>query len=204
MADESATTGLSIGEKLKALRTSKGESIDDLAQKVRLDSVVISQIERGATIPPVGTLIKIATALDINVSQFFEDDSAKPKKVEVVRSQERRRIQRQFVNKKSPLSYSYQSLAYRKSDKKMEPFLIELDIDVEEEIPALKHEGEEFLFVLEGEIEARMGDESIHLQKGDALYFESDVPHSFIGHGHKKPKAIVVLYTGDKREVTQK
>jgi transcriptional regulator with XRE-family HTH domain len=197
MADGPVTTGLNIGEKLKALRASKGLSVEQLAEQVNLPAVVISQIERGVTTPPVGTLIKLGNALGVNVSAFFEEGHGTAK-VEVVRADERRRIHREMRHRQNPLSYGYESLAYRKSDKKMEPFLIEFDIDVEEDLPPLKHEGEEFIFVLEGEVEVRLGGELVLLRPGDSLYFESEVPHSFIGRGHSKPRALAVLYPGKK------
>jgi transcriptional regulator with XRE-family HTH domain len=195
MAEMPVATGLSIGEKLEALRNSREMSVQELAQAVRLDTVVISQIERGVTTPPVGTLIKLASAFNVNVSYFFEDELSN-RKVEVVRAEEHRRIQRNTSRPQSPLSYVYESLAFRKRDKKMEPFLIEFDIDVEEDIPPIKHGGEEFLYILEGQVEVQMGDERITLYQGDSIYFESKVPHAFVGRGHRKPKAIAVVYPG--------
>ena len=195
MVDEPVTTGLSIGEKLKTLRESKGKSTEELADEVKLTAVVISQIERGVTTPPVGTLIKLASALGANVGYFFEEEHGTPR-VEVVRAGERKRIRRKLTHRQSPLSYAYESLAFRKSNKKMEPFLVEFDIDVEEEVPLLKHEGEEFIFVLEGEVEARLGGEVVLLKQGDSLYFESEVPHSFVGRGHSRPRALAVLSVG--------
>ena len=61
-----------------------------------------------------------------------------------------------------------------------------------------RHEGEEFIFVLEGEVEARLGDEVILLKEGDSIYFESEVPHSFVGRGHRRPRALAVLSVGAK------
>jgi transcriptional regulator with XRE-family HTH domain len=197
MVEEPVTTGLSIGEKLKTLRESKGKSLEELAGEVKLAAVVISQIERGVTTPPVGTLIKLASALGANVGYFFEEEHGTPQ-VEVVRAGERKRIRRKLTHRQSPLSYAYESLAFRKSNKRMEPFLVEFDIEIEEEVPPLKHEGEEFIFVLEGEVEVRLGGEVILLGEGDSLYFESEVPHSFVGRGHKKPRALAVLSVGGK------
>lgn len=197
MADKPVTSGLSIGEKLKVLRTNRETSIEELAERVDLTPVVISQIERNVTTPPVGTLVKLAHALEENVSYFF-DETHSDVKVEVVHANERKRIHRSSSHGHGALSYAYESLAYRKSDKKMEPFLVEFDIDIEEELPVIKHEGEEFLFILEGEVEAKIGDKLILLKQGDSLYFESDVPHAFKGRGHKKPKAVAILYTNDE------
>ncbi len=197
MADEPVATGLSIGQKLTALRAARGKSIEELGHEVKLPAAVISQIERDVTTPPVGTLIKIATALGVGVGFFFEEEYAK-RKVEVVRAGERKRINRPMTHRQNPLSYGYESLAYRKSDRKMEPFLLEFDLDVEEDIPPLSHQGEEFIFILEGEVEVRMGSELIRLSAGDAIYFDSDVPHSFIGRGHTRPKALAVLHAERK------
>jgi len=197
MVDEPVTTGLSIGEKLKTLRESKGKTVEELAGEVKLAAVVISQIERGVTTPPVGMLIKLASALGANVGYFFEEEQGTPQ-VEVVRAGERKRIRRQLSHRQSPLSYAYESLAFRKSNKSMEPFLVEFDIDVAEEVPPLKHEGEEFIFVLEGEVEVRLGGEVILLKEGDSLYFESQVPHALVGRGHRKPRALAVLSVGAK------
>jgi transcriptional regulator with XRE-family HTH domain len=193
MVAKPVATGLSIGDKLKALRIGQGKTVEELAMDTQMDPVLISQIEKGVTTPPVGTLIKLASAFNVHVGHFFEEEHA-PHKVEVVRSSERKRIQRVLSHRPSPLSYAYQSLAYRKSDRMMEPFLLEFDIHIDEEIPPLEHEGEEFIFLLEGELEVHMGKEVIHLYEGDSIYFDSDVPHAFIGRGHKKPKAIAVLY----------
>lgn len=197
MADKPVTSGLSIGEKLKVLRTNRETSIEELAQRVDLTPVVISQIERNVTTPPVGTLVKLAHALEENVSYFF-DETPSEVKVEVVRANERKRIHRSLSHRQSALSYAYESLAYRKSDKKMQPFLVEFDIGIEEDLPAIEHEGEEFIFILEGEVEAKIGDKLILLKQGDALYFESEVPHAFKGRGHKKPKALAILHTRDE------
>src|SRR3990170_112203 len=107
--------------------------------------------------------------------------------IEVVRRDERKIVRRQRTLGSTPLSYSYQSLAYRKTRRNMQPFLIEFDLDIQEEIPSLSHEGEEFLYLLEGELEFRTEKEGIILHEGDSLYFDSQISHAFYGRGKKKP-----------------
>ncbi|RJP71517.1 MAG: cupin domain-containing protein, partial [Candidatus Abyssobacteria bacterium SURF_17] len=116
------------------------------------------------------------------------------KKYEVVRRGEHKKVSRRPTPEKSPLSYSYEALSYRLTTRHMEPFLVEFDVDIDEDVPPLSHTGEEFVYVLDGEIEFHAEDEVVRLTKGDSLYFDSSMPHAFIGRGNVKPRAVVVIY----------
>ena len=76
----------------------------------------------------------------------------------------------------------------------MEPFFVEFDIDIDEEVPPVSHKGEEFVFVLEGEVAFHAEDDIVRLSQGDSLYFDSNIPHAFVGKGSIKARAIVVIY----------
>jgi quercetin dioxygenase-like cupin family protein len=76
----------------------------------------------------------------------------------------------------------------------MEPLLVEFDIDIDEDVPPLSHKGEEFIYVLEGEVEFHAADDIVRLTAGDSVYFDSNIPHSFIGKGNIKPRAVAVIY----------
>ncbi|RMG58541.1 MAG: XRE family transcriptional regulator [Deltaproteobacteria bacterium] len=186
---------LKLGEKIRALRQKKGFTIQDVAESTGLSKALISQVENDVVIPPVATLLKISRALGVHIGYFFQE-SEREMKIEVVRSDERKKVKRRFPRGKDPLSYSYESLSHRKADKHMEPFLVEFDSEIDEEVPMLSHGGEEFLHLLEGELEFRTPETVITLKPGDSLYFNSDVPHAFRGVGKGKARAIVVLYTG--------
>ncbi len=186
---------LKLGEKIRSLRLKRGFTIQDVANVTGLSKALISQIENEVVIPPVATLLKISRALDVHIGYFFQEDEEEPK-IEVVRKEERKKVKRRFPRGKDPLSYSYESLSFRKSEKHMEPFLVEFDSDIDEDVPTLSHGGEEFLYLLEGELEFRTSEGVIKLQPGDSLYFDSQIPHAFRGIGKKKARAIVVLFTG--------
>ncbi len=91
--------------------------------------------------------------------------------------------------------YFYESLAYKKSRKSMEPFLVEFERKGREEVSFYSHEGEEFIFVLEGNLEFQTKDEVHQLKAGDSLYFESDVPHGYRALGRRNAKAIAVIFS---------
>ena len=184
---------LRIGRKIRTIREAKKLSPEEVAESTGLTPIVLSQIENESVTPPVATLLKIANALGVQIGDFFADPAPR-KRYEVVRRGEHKKVSRRPAPEKSPLSYSYEALSFRLADRHMEPFLIEFDIDIDEEVPPLSHKGEEFVYVLDGEIEFHAEDEVVRLFQGDSLYFDSSIPHAFIGKGHKKPQAIVIIY----------
>ena len=186
--------GLKIGEKILSLRKSEDLSTADLSKKCGVSEVVLSQIESDTISPTVAALLKIAKVFNKELNYFFQDGEENIS-VEVVRKNERKSIQRKRSSGNMALSYSYQSLSYKKAHKHMQPLFVEFDIDIDEEIDLQTHEGEEFLFLLEGELEMRIDKGVITLKEGDCVYFDATKPHAFIGKGPKKPKAVVTIYT---------
>ncbi len=186
---------LKIGEKISRFRQSAGISVDELAVKISVTPAVMQQIERDVVQPTIAALLKISKYFKIDMSNFFEAE--KPKKIEVLRKEERRKVKRDRGTKDNPLSYSYEALA-SPSNKHMLPYLVEFDVGVEEEVEPLSHEGEEFLYVLEGELDIHVDNEVIRLHPGDSLYFDSSMPHSLQGSGKINPRAIAVVYPEKK------
>ena len=93
------------------------------------------------------------------------------------------------------MSYTYESLSTQLTDKHMQPFFIEVDVDIDEEIPLQSHDGEEFLYIIDGEIEFHFENEKITLQAGDSIYYDAHIPHAIYGLGSRPPRAVAVLYT---------
>ncbi|MCF8105166.1 MAG: cupin domain-containing protein [Desulfohalobiaceae bacterium] len=184
---------LGIGEKIRAMRQDKGVSIQQLAERAGLAKALISQIENGQVSPPIATLLKVANSLDTDISLFFQDE-ASSKKTVVVRSNERLVSQRRQVRGKAHLGYNYEALAYTKTSKHMEPFLVTFDPKDQEEVIQFTHEGEECAFVLEGRLEFSSREETIVLEPGDCIYFESDQLHGFRALGQEPARALVTVY----------
>ena len=139
-----------VGEKIKSLRETKQISIAELAERTGLAIEQIERIENNVDIPSLAPLIKIARALGVRLGTFLDDQE----EVGAV-------ITRKQDNSQSTISFSnnamnarthmhYQSLSKSKADRHMEPFIIDIEATDETNYEVSSHEGEEFIFVMEG------------------------------------------------------
>jgi transcriptional regulator with XRE-family HTH domain len=184
---------LNLGQKIKTLRQRKGLSLQQIAEKTNLSVPLVSQIEGEVVAPPVATLLKISKALNVNIGYFFQEEES-GKRAVVVRKNERKQIFRRIHEDPSKIGYYYESLAYPKADKHMEPFQVKFEVKKKEDLIFFNHKGEEFLFVLEGQLEFNYENEIFTLEPGDSLYFDSGFPHAFRALGRKSALAIDVIY----------
>ena len=184
---------LSIGDKLCDLRKKKQFSLEDLVAVTGLDKNTLSQIENNIIVPPVATLMKLSKALNTHLVYFFQD-KAGTEKISVTRSNERVRIERRPHHHKGEVNYRYEALETKKLNKHMEPFLVEFTNRDISDMLFVSHEGEEFLYLLEGSLEFRSIEKVEVLEPGDAIYFESDISHSFRCLSEEPAKAVVVLW----------
>ena len=180
---------LDIGSKIRNLRTKREMTLQDLATLTGLSKPNLSQIENNLVSPPIGTLLKISTALGVVIGHFFQD-SPQDTDIVVVRKDKRNGIAK--GKHISHIGYQYQPLAYPKINKSMEPFVVHMEEREPGDIAFNNHRGEEFLYVLEGILEFHSGDKVITLEEGDSIYFDSVVPHGYRGvDGIAKALAII-------------
>jgi len=188
------TEGLRIGRAVKELRHKKKITLQDLAAKTGVPKTVLGEIEKGDVVPPVATLLKLAKAFNVGMASFFEEE-APGLKISVTRSGERTRIERRPHHHEGEVDYIYESLETHKTDKHMEPLLVDFQPLDTGDMVFTNHEGEEFAFVLEGRLEFRTDDRVEVLLPGDTIYFESDINHSFRSLGEKPAKALAVVWS---------
>ncbi len=167
--------GIDLGERLRTLRERRELTRVQVAQRARMTEPELAAFETGKAVPAVGELVRLATALGVSMGHFFQR-VALERRVEVVRAQERWTVQ-PHSDVGRALNYRYQSLSYNLTDKLMSPFLIEIPPGESGDLPPSTHEGEEFLFVLSGQLEVQIGDETHRLAPGDAIYFDSRTDH---------------------------
>jgi transcriptional regulator with XRE-family HTH domain len=185
---------LAIGKKIRALREEQGIGLSEMADRAGIQEVLLSQVEADVVAPTVATLINISRILGTGIDYFFTDQAA-PQDIEIVRADERRVIAAPSHKRNAPLIYSYVSLSPHMAGKHMEPFLVEFSLDVDESnLAPQAHAGEEFIFILEGDVEFITADRRAMLRSGDSLYFHSKTPHILRGVGRVKPRALAVLY----------
>ena len=193
MEEEKKSQELRVGEKIRELREKKGLSLQDMANRTGYSSALLSQVENHFISPPLGGLIKIAKALEIKVGTFFGDEPRES--YAIVRRDERKHISR-FASKEGvSYGYSYESLGFDKKDRQMEPFLVSLEPATVKSEKLSSHDGEEFIFILEGEMEAILGDHKDVLYPGDCIYYDSNIPHKVQCHREIPTKILAVLWT---------
>lgn len=174
-----------IGKKIKELRSSKNLTLKDLSAKTNLSIGFLSQLERGLTTIAIDSLNNIAKALGTNLSYFLED--LKCNKKTIIRSYEKEVFQ----------VYNNQFIHYHLTNdlesKNLLPRLIEiLPTNSKEKVTSYQHEGEEFIYVLEGILTLFMDNEQHELYPGDSAHYNSNVPHNWGNYTNKTVKILAV------------
>ncbi len=180
-----------VGEKIKQIRESMGFSLQELAERTGFSTAFISQIENHLISPPLGALIKVAHSLNVEIGKFFEQSGKAP--FTIVRKHERTPTSRVASKEGIRYGYSYESLAPDKINRNMEPFLVTLEPESRKGVP-YNHEGEEFIFVLEGRVEVQLADYRDILEPGDSIYYDSSVPHRVSTADENIARIIAVIY----------
>jgi quercetin dioxygenase-like cupin family protein/DNA-binding Xre family transcriptional regulator len=184
----------SLGDRIRRVREMRELTIRDLSSRTGIDIATLECIESGEIIPALGQLARLGKALDMKMGYFISPGIEKF--MTVVRKDERQPISRYGETKSMLYGYFYESLAPEKADRLMEPFIVTLvPTDVEE---FSTHAGQEFLYVLEGEMKVQVGDRVDILKPGDAVYYDSNQPHLVRCVGTTVTKILAVLYTGSK------
>lgn len=180
----------SIARNIKTLRLNKKMSLDELSKLTDLTKGYLSKIERSNKAPPLSTLNKIALTLGVDVTFLMKEDTEKVKdtKLTIVRKDKGKKV----ITKGALYGYEYEAIAYNKQGKNMEPFIITPALDKE---VIFQHDGEEFMYVLEGTHEFTYDGRKYILKKGDSIYFDSRIPHSGRSLGNKKAKILTVIYS---------
>ncbi|MCP4666823.1 MAG: helix-turn-helix transcriptional regulator, partial [Deltaproteobacteria bacterium] len=171
---------VNVGARVRTVREGRGLSLEDISQRTGIAVSLLEDIENGDIAPPLGTVIKLAKALQMKIGYFVSGEENKA--YTIVRRDDRKVVSRYDSRKGKHYGYEYVSLAPHKKDRHMEPFLITL-VPAETEEERSTHDGQEFIYVLKGATEVRL-EEDIHiLEPGDSIYYDSTVPHLVKCHG---------------------
>lgn len=181
-----------VAERLRKAREDQGLTLQDISQRTDIPIAELAKIEDGVFLPPLGTIIRLAKAINMKMGYFISGDEECA--YTIVRHHDRKTVSRFGSEKGKQYGYEYESLAPYKKDRHMEPFLVTLEpADTAEERST--HDGQEFIFVLQGQMEVRLEDQIHVLGPGDAIYYDSTVPHLVKCHGREETKILAVLYT---------
>ena len=183
-----------VGSKIRQLREAKEMTVEELAEASQSSEELIRQLENGALVPSLTPLLKIARALGVRLGTFLDDmPQSGPVIIRAGRSENVVRFSGKTEKpKKSALEFY--SLASDKADRHMEPFIIDIHPSPDESHQLSSHEGEEFIYVLSGEIEIFYGKDVQRLNAGDSIYYDSIVPHDVHAAGEEDAKILAVVY----------
>jgi len=167
-----------IGGKIKSIRESRNLMIDEVAERSGVSKEQIERIEDNIEIPSLAPLIKIARVLGVRLGTFLDDQT----ELGPVISRAKDVINQSAIwftnDSKVPRKHmEYHSLSQDKSGRHMEPFLIDIEPSEQTDFTLSSHEGEEFIYVLEGNIEVVYGKDKYILGEVDSIYYDSIVAH---------------------------
>lgn len=183
-----------FASKMKSIRERQNMSIEELAEASGVKLEVLQAMENGEVIPSLTPLTKMARALGVRLGTFLDDT---PQIGPVVTRGGKTESALYFSGREdvtNATNLEYHSLGAGKIDRNIDPFIIDIEYE-EGEKELSSHEGEEFIYVLEGEIEVIYGKDSFKICAGDSIFYDSVVPHHLHATGENKSKILAVLYT---------
>jgi len=183
-----------IGTKITQIRENLNISREDLSARCGEPVEKIAKIENNEIIPSLTPLIKIARALGVRLGTFMDDhESLGPVVYKNAQTSEVINFSNNSVSEKTTMRYF--PLAAEKAGRHMEPFVIEVEpLAAETKHELSTHEGEEFIYVLNGAIEVIYGKEKFSLKPGESIYYDSIMPHHVHSSNGEISKILAVVY----------
>ena len=180
----------SVGKNIKAIRKQKNITLQELARRSGLTKSYLSRIERSKKAPPYSTVNRIAMALEVEVAYLISEkvEGLSDIRISIAKKNKGKVVQ----TLGSSYGYKYEALGFSKPGKNMQPYIITAAFD---EKSVFQHEGEEFLYVLEGTYEFIYDGKKYIMEEGDSAYFDSGVPHTARSLGDKKARVLAVMYS---------
>ena len=188
-----------MGQKIRTLRVAHGLTVEELAERSGLDVQVINDLETGAAASSLAPLIKLTRALGVRLGTLTDDDAQIGPVFTDADSMDEGTVVRAFGTTSDAGDLNYFSLAAGRPSRHIDPFVITITPSGETNHELRGHEGEEFLYGLEGQIEIEYGQGSngkvYVLGPGESIYYDSVVPHQVRAHDGQNAKFLAVVYT---------
>lgn len=178
-----------VGTRIRQLREERAISLEDLSSLTGFTVQRLEEIESGKEQPQLGMVMKLSKALDSAVGRLVSGMGTKL--YSITRKNERKQVARSASKTGKKNVYSYMSLAPEVQGRHMEALIVQLEKTEESEISV--HNGEEFIFVLEGTASLTISKESYDLEPGDSAYYLSTTPH-YLTAKTDKATILAVLY----------
>jgi transcriptional regulator with XRE-family HTH domain/quercetin dioxygenase-like cupin family protein len=218
VSESRATSGVpgGLGGRLRQVRTARGMSVRELARRAGCSASLVSQVERGVTAPSAGVVYMLANELGISLDFLFGTDDVEPGELPrlggvspphpevrpwgrasgsdgagiVQRAGDRNTIELSTGVRWERLTPTHDSRV------DFIEVVYEPGGQSSESGRAVRHDGREYLFVLQGELEAVVGFETLRLREGDSLAFDPATPHHYRNSTTKTVRVLSVVVHG--------
>jgi len=175
---------LTFGRRIKKLRNDRKLTTELLASQTGQTPEFIHRVEEDVITPPVSFLLQLARAFDIDPSNFLSEHE----KLKIGKKRHEGFVKR-------TQDYSYRTLTPGAADKHLRAFMVSVDPKERHKMVEYRHPGEEFIYVMSGELEITIGSKVYRLKPGETIHFNSETKHKLRNLCEEKCELIVVLYT---------
>jgi transcriptional regulator with XRE-family HTH domain len=182
-----------VGSRLRSIRDQRGLSLRALAERCGLSINAISQIERGENSPTVASLHRLATALGVHITDFFQEETKQT--VILVKQDQGLRSQSNGV--------LMESLGIGLFNQQLEPFRMSIQPGCGNMRDLISHAGEEFVHCLQGKIEYSIGDRVLVLGQGDSLLFDATQKHGYRNPTQQEAVVLIVFLAFEELQLTR-
>jgi transcriptional regulator with XRE-family HTH domain len=176
-----------LGRRVRAARLARRLTLEEVVSRADFTVSWLSKLENGQLTPSLEGLVKLADVLECGIDKLVEGLSTPPRHVLVKRGQGR--IERGRNGRPSTIEY----LADQWRGPAMRPVILYLD-GAERRTAIDSHDGQRFLFVIDGDVRVEYGDEAILLSTGDSIYIDATIPHGMAVAGKGKARVLSVSY----------
>lgn len=184
MGEEASEPSAGFGAMVRQLRKARGWSAGELAKKTGQTPDFIEQVELDQMSPPVGFIIRMAQTMEVDPGTFLSKEEQT-----AIRDRRAQAFQKRTQN------YSYTTLTTDAEESHLRAFMVTIEPQLDHKPVAYKHEGEEFIYVMAGDLELTLGSKVQRFKTGESIRFNSDVPHKLKSISNEQTRCLVVLYT---------
>jgi len=172
----------SFGERIRRLREANGVSMEAFSHDTGYPEEFLKDIEDGKIAPPVAVVLQLSRFFNVDMEQFQGTGSKKAAR------------KRTTSHKKRVASYAYESLTKPGEKKHLRAYRVTIDPETEHKGVEYHHEGEEFIYVLQGDLKIQVGQNTSTIKKGGCINFDSSISHKLSNPTQEKADLLVVIY----------
>lgn len=175
-----------IAQRIRGLRESMDMTPSEMAKSCSITEEEYLRYEDGLEDIPLGVMHQISQKCEVDVSEIQTGDSPHNEMYTITRAGEGIYVERN-------IEYNYHALAYHFKGRKADPYFVTISKKTKPNMPTNTHEGQEFNYVIEGEVELTIGKNKLALKKGDSIYFDSKLPHGFTALSDNDVEILVMV-----------